>query len=53
MYLAIPAWPITQFTIAKSEPPFTLGLSWFALIVSMADLSATTDVRQQSDSSDE
>lgn len=39
-------WPVTQLTIAKSEPPFVLGLSWLALILTLADLAATTDVRE-------
>lgn len=26
-------WPISAFTVASSEPPFILGLSWFALIL--------------------
>lgn len=48
MVVALFAWPITQFTIARDEPPFTLGLSWLAIILTFADLSATTDVREHS-----
>jgi hypothetical protein len=25
------AWPLTQLTIARHEPPFVLSLSWFAI----------------------
>lgn len=45
--IATVAWPVTQFTIARDEPPFTLGLSWLAIILTLADLSATTDVREK------
>lgn len=31
---AIVGWPLTQLTIARHEPPFVLGLSWLAIIVS-------------------
>lgn len=43
------AWPLTQFTIAKHEPPFTLGLSWFAIVLTAIDIWGTTDVRVQDD----
>lgn len=26
-------WPLTALTIARSEPQFILGLSWFAIIL--------------------
>jgi drug/metabolite transporter (DMT)-like permease len=42
-------WPLTQFTIAKEEPPFILGLSWLAIILTAADLLSTTDVRHKED----
>lgn len=42
-------WPVTQLTIAKNEPPFVLGLSWLALILTLADLAATTDVREHNE----
>jgi hypothetical protein len=41
------AWPVTQFTVARDEPPFTLGLSWFAIILTAVDILATTDVRAE------
>lgn len=25
-------WPVSAFTFGKTEPPVTLGLSWFAII---------------------
>lgn len=42
-------WPLSQFTWARSEPPFILGLSWLAIILTAADLLSTTDVRKQED----
>lgn len=27
-------WPLSQLTVARGEPPFILGLSWMALILS-------------------
>jgi hypothetical protein len=43
------AWPVTQFTIARDEPPFTLALSWFAITLTALDVASTTDVREQVD----
>ena len=47
--ISLVGWPATQFTIARDEPPFTLGLSWLAIILTFADLAATTDVREHAD----
>jgi hypothetical protein len=43
------AWPASQLTVARSEPPFVLGLSWFAIILTALDIVITTDVRQEQD----
>lgn len=40
-------WPLSALWLAKSEPPFVLGLSWIAITVTALDLLATTDVRKQ------
>lgn len=40
-------WPVTQFTVARDEPPFTLGLSWFAIVLTALDIWLTTDVRAE------
>lgn len=42
-------WPVSQLTFARHEPPFILGLSWLAIILTAADLLSTTDVRNQGD----
>lgn len=48
--VSIVAWPVTQATVARDEPPFVLGLSWLAIILTFADLAATTDVREHTES---
>lgn len=53
MWFSIPAWPVSQLTLFKAEPPGILGLSWLALIISLSDLAATTDVREHAGPADE
>lgn len=43
------AWPVTQLTVARSEPPFVLGLSWFAIVLTAVDILLTADVRDEQD----
>ncbi len=45
--LAVIGWPLTQLTVAKSEPPFTLGLSWLAIILTALDLLSTQQVHRE------
>lgn len=40
-------WPLSQLTVAKDEPRFTLGLSWLALIMTCADLLSTSQVHEE------
>lgn len=47
--ISLLAWPITQLTIARHEYPFTLALSWLAIIVTCVDIIATSDVRRAVD----
>lgn len=44
---SIVLWPITQLTVAKHEPPFTLGLSWLAIILTAADFLKTSMVHEE------
>lgn len=44
---SIIGWPVTQLTIAKDEPPFTLGLSWLAIILTASDLLSTSQVHEE------
>lgn len=30
--VSVIGWPLSQATVASDEPPFTLGLSWFAVV---------------------
>jgi hypothetical protein len=46
------AWPATQLTVAQNEPPFTLGLSWFAITLTALDVLLTADVREKEDDRD-
>jgi len=39
-------WPLSQLTIAKEEPPFILGLSWLAIILTALDLLSTNQVKR-------
>jgi hypothetical protein len=31
---ALVGWPLSQLTVARGEPPFILGLSWLAIVMS-------------------
>lgn len=42
-------WPLSAFTLAKDEPPFILGLSWFAITLTALDVLFTADVRSEID----
>jgi hypothetical protein len=39
------AWPISALTVARHEPQFVLGLSWFAITLTAVDVLSTSDVR--------
>jgi hypothetical protein len=41
------AWPAAALTVAKDEPPFILGLSFLAIVVTCLDVVSTQDVRKQ------
>jgi hypothetical protein len=43
------AWPVTQLTVAKDEPPFVLGLSWMAIVLTCLGVVVTADVRKNQD----
>jgi ribose/xylose/arabinose/galactoside ABC-type transport system permease subunit len=45
-------WPISALTWAKGEPPFTLGLSWLAIIIGAAELLTSSQVHRDQDKSD-
>jgi uncharacterized membrane protein YfcA len=44
---AIIGWPASQLTIARNEPPFTLALSWLAIILTAVDLLTTSQVHEE------
>lgn len=44
---SIIGWPLTMFTLAKSEPPFVLSLSWLAIILAAAELLTSSQVHEE------
>jgi hypothetical protein len=46
-------WPVTQLTIARDEPPFVLGLSWLAIIVTALGVIVSADVRKEQDKTED
>ena len=39
-------WPLSQMTVARDEPPFVLGLSWFAILLGAWNTIVTTQVNR-------
>jgi hypothetical protein len=39
-------WPVSQLTVASTEPPFILGLSWFAIVLGAWNTIVTTAVNR-------
>lgn len=46
-------WPLSALTLARDEPQFILGLSWFAITLTALDVLFTSDVRKEQDDEDE
>lgn len=46
-------WPLSMLTVAKDEAPFTLSLSWLAIVLTAVDILATQDVRREQDGDDD
>ena len=40
-------WPLSQLTVARDEPPFVLGLSWFAIVLGAWNTIVTTSVNKE------
>lgn len=45
-------WPVSAFTFARDEPPFILGLSWLAIVISSAELLTASQVHEDQGKSD-
>ena len=45
-------WPASALTLARDEPQFVLGLSWFAITLTALDIVLTADVRKEQDGDD-
>ena len=46
LVVSLIGWPLTQFTVAKDEPPFVLALSWLAITLTALDVLVTTHVKR-------
>lgn len=51
--VSLVAWPASALTVARHEPQFVLGLSWFAITLTAVDVLSTSDVRVEVDDSDD
>jgi uncharacterized membrane protein YfcA len=40
-------WPLSAVSFARHEPATVLGLSWFAISLTAADILVSTDVRRK------
>lgn len=49
LVLSLIGWPLSALTVAREEPPFILGLSWLAIIVTALDLLSTQQVHKKQD----
>lgn len=45
-------WPLSMLTLAKTEPPFVLSLSWLAITLTAVDILSTQDVRNEQEDGD-
>lgn len=44
---SIIGWPLSALTLARDEPPFVLGLSWLAILLTSLDLLTTAQVHHE------
>lgn len=44
---AIVGWPLSALTVASTEPPFVLGLSWLAIILESSSLLTSSQVHEE------
>ena len=49
LILSVIGWPLSALTLAKDEPQFVLGLSWFAIISTAHGNIATAQVNQKTE----
>lgn len=47
------AWPVSQLTVAKDEPPFILGLSWAAIALTALGIVVSAYVKRDTGDKDE
>ena len=49
LVLSLCGWPLSALTVAKDEPQFILGLSWFAITLTAWDIIKTSRVQVTAD----
>jgi hypothetical protein len=49
LILSLIGWPLTQFTIARDEPPVVLALSWLAIILTAVGIIVSAYVKRDQD----
>lgn len=49
LVVSVAGWPISQLTVARDEPPFILGLSWFAIIYAAANTLLTAYTKRSAE----
>ncbi len=49
LVLSLIGWPVTQFTVARDEPPFVLALSWLAIVLTAVGIIVSAHVKQDQD----
>lgn len=47
--ISLVGWPLSQLTVAKDEPPFILGLSWFAILYAAANTLLTAYTKRSAE----
>ncbi len=47
--VSLVGWPVTQFTVARDEPPVVLALSWLAIILTALGIIVSAYVKQDQD----
>lgn len=52
LVVSLAGWPVSAFTVARSEPQVVLGLSWLAITFTAVDVLFTSQVHEQAQKQD-
>ena len=47
LIIATIGWPLSALTVAKGEPQFILGLSWFAIIIESLNVLMNAQIQEK------